>query len=81
MSQWNLEGLVIEATYLESFPVEGRVESSRVAYGGRVKHIVVLNSPITVYNAVRDRLIIDHETVTRVKSNTEVYSPYETLNS
>lgn len=81
MSQWNLEGLVVEATYLKTFPVEGRVESSRVAYGGRVKHTVVLNSPITVYNAVRDRLIIDHETVTRVKSNTEVYSPFDTVNS
>jgi hypothetical protein len=78
---WNLEGLVVEATYLETFPVEGRVELSRVAYGGSVKHTLVLTSPINVYGAVRDRVIVDHETVTRVKSNTEVYSPFETVNS
>ena len=81
MSQWNLEGLVVEATYLDTFPVKGVVELSRVAYGGGVKHTVVLVNPITVYGARRDRVIVDHETVTRVKSNTEVYSPYETVNS
>ncbi len=81
MSQWCLEGLVIEATYLESIPVEGRVELSRVAYGGSVKHTIVLTRPITVYGAVRERLIIDHEAITRVKSNTEVYSPFDTVNS
>lgn len=78
---WNLEGLYVEATYLETFPVEGRVELSRVAYGGRVNHTIVLNNPINVYGAVRDRVIIEHQTVTRVKSNTEVYSPFETVNS
>jgi hypothetical protein len=65
---WNLEGLSVEATYLESIQVEGVVETSRVAYGGAVKHTIVLQNPITVYGAVRDRVIIDHNTVTRVKS-------------
>lgn len=80
---WNLEGLTIEATYLEQFPVEGHVESSRVSYGGGVKHTIVLRKPIMVYGAERDRLIIDHETVTRVKSTTvsEEFSPFETMNS
>lgn len=80
---WNLEGLTIEATYLEQFPVEGRVESSRVAYGGSVKHTIVLKNPIMVYGAERDRLIIDHETVKRVKNTTldEIFSPFETINS
>lgn len=78
---WNLEGLYVEANYLEDFPVQGFVETSRVAYGGSVKHTLVLTQPITVYGAVRTRVIVDHETVTRVKSNTEVYSPYETVNS
>jgi len=65
---WNLEGLKIEATYLETFPVVGRVESSRVAYGGSVKHTVVLDHPIKVYGSVRDRVIIDHAQVEYVKS-------------
>lgn len=78
---WSLEGLYVEATYLETFPVAGRVELSRVAYGGGVKHTIVLTNPITVYGAVRDRVIVEHQNVTRVKSNTEVYSPFETVNS
>ena len=81
---WNLEGLCIEATYMEDFAVEGVVELSRVAYGGRVKHTIVLRNPIVIFGTERDRLIIDHETVTRVKSNesnTEVFSPFDTINS
>jgi hypothetical protein len=66
---WNLEGLKIEATYLETFPIVGVVELSRVAYGGSVKHTVVLDHPIKVYGAERNRVIIDHAQVERVKSN------------
>jgi hypothetical protein len=80
---WNLEGLCIEATYLDTIPVEGVVENSRVAYGGEVKHTIVLRNPIMVYGAKRDRLIIDHKTVKRVRSATmdEVFSPFQTINS
>ena len=78
---WNLEGLKVYATYLDEFPVSGVVELSRVAYGGDVKHSIVLDRPIAVYGAIRDRVIVDHKNVIRVKSNTEVYSPYETVNS
>jgi hypothetical protein len=66
---WNLEGECVEATYLETFPVSGRVELSRVAYGGRVNHTIVLDNSITVYGTVRDRVIIEHSQVERVKSN------------
>jgi hypothetical protein len=66
---WNLEGLKIEATYLETFPVVGVVELSRVAYGGRVHHTVVLDHPINVYGSMRDRVIIEHSQVEKVKSN------------
>jgi len=65
---WNLEGLTVSGTYLDMFPVKGKVELSRVKYGGGVCHTVVLESPITVFNAVRDRVILDHEAVTRVQS-------------
>jgi hypothetical protein len=80
---WNLEGLCIEAMYLDEFAVEGVVENSRVAYGGEVKHTIVLRNPIIVYGAERDRLIIDNKNVSRVKSATpeEIFSPFMTVNS
>ena len=80
---WNLEGLCIEATYLDDFAVEGLVENSRVAYGGEVKHTIVLRNPIVIYGAERDRLIIDNKNVRRVKNATveEVFSPILTINS
>jgi hypothetical protein len=63
---WNLEGLRVEATYLEHFPIVGEVTLSRVAYGGRVNHHVTLDQPITVYGAVRDTVIIEHSQIERV---------------
>ena len=66
MSNWNLEGLRVEAVYLEEIPVTGRVELSRVAYGGRVNHTILLDLPVKVYGALRDRVIVEHATVERV---------------
>lgn len=68
---WNLEGLCIEAKYLDEFLVSGKVESSRVAYGGKVKHTVVLNEPLAMRwrSEPAERLIVDHEMVMRVYSN------------
>lgn len=65
---WNLEGLTVTGVYLGDFTVTGRVELSRVKYGGRVCHTLVLESPITVYGAIRDRVILDHECVSSVRS-------------
>jgi hypothetical protein len=48
------------------FPVTGRVELSRVKYGGGVSHHVVLDTPIEVFSKIRDRVILDHENVVRV---------------
>ncbi len=81
---WDLQGMHIEGNYMGDIPVRGRVESSRVKYGGGVQHTVVLYSPISVYNATRDRVLLENEYVTRVRSNpdtVEVYSPFETVNS
>lgn len=66
---WNYEGLYVEGKYLESFNVSGKVRTSRVAYGGRVEHMIVLDAPIEVYGAVRDVVIIDHTEVAKVYSN------------
>lgn len=63
---WNLEGLSIEASYLDDFSISGKVELSRVKYGGKVQHTVVLESPINIYGQLRDRLLIEHEDVSRV---------------
>lgn len=64
---WNLEKMWVKATYMGEFPVAGRVELSRVAFGGDVKHTVVLDAPITVYGAVRDRVIVEHRFIERVR--------------
>jgi hypothetical protein len=69
MSNWVLEGLRVEGMYMDEIPVSGRVELSRVKYGGVVSHHVVLDEPTMVYGRVRDRIILDHEEVTRVFSS------------
>ena len=64
---WNLEGMKVKATYLDEFPVEGTVELSRVAYGGSIKHTVVLKSQLEVYGSLRDRVIVDHSSISAVR--------------
>lgn len=64
---WNLEGMTVSGTYLEQFPVRGKVDLSRVKYGGRVSHHVVLDEPILVFGTMRDRVIIDHGSIVQVK--------------
>jgi len=64
---WNYENMWVSGKYMGEFPVSGVVELSRVAYGGGVKHHVVLDEPIVVYGAERDRVILDHEEVEQVK--------------
>ncbi len=65
---WNLEGMKVWGNYMGEFPVSGRVELSRVTYGGGVQHTVVLDAPIEVYDVVRDRVLLDHKNVERVAS-------------
>ena len=65
---WNLEALNVSAVYLDTFPVTGRVTLSRVKYGGGISHHIKLDSPITVYGAVRDMVIVDHKHIQTVYS-------------
>ena len=60
---WNLEGRRVIGMYMGEFPVAGVVRLSRVKYGGVVSHHVELDKPIKVYNAVRDRVILDEPEV------------------
>jgi hypothetical protein len=66
---WDLEGLSVKATYLDEFTVYGKVERSRVKYGGTVQHTVVLLYPTVIYGQERDRLLIEHQDVKQVYSN------------
>ena len=68
MNNWNLEGSHVTGLYIGMFPISGRVELSRVKYGGGVQHTVVLDEAIEVYSVVRDRVLLDHENVVRVRS-------------
>lgn len=68
MSNWNLEGLHVTGLYMGVFPVSGHVELSRVKYGGGIQHTVVLDQSVQIYGQVRDRLLLDHENVSNVRS-------------
>lgn len=64
---WNYEGLTVSGKYLGTISVTGVVELSRVAYGGGVKHTVVLPESINVYGAERDRVILDMAEIESVR--------------
>ena len=64
---WNLEGMTITGKYMGEFPVAGVVELSRVQYGGTVSHHVDLETPIVVYGATRDVVILNHANIETLK--------------
>jgi len=61
---WNKEGKQITATY-QGQQVTGTVESSRVKYGGKVEHLLILDRPIQLRwrSEPADRLLIDEDEV------------------
>lgn len=56
---WNLEGKRINGLYMGLWPYTGTVESSRVKYGGRVQHTVVVDEPFKAYGEVRERILVE----------------------
>jgi len=66
---WDLTSMVVKGVYLNEFNITGKVESSRVKYGGGIVHTVVLDNPITVYGQIRDRILLDHENVQQVSNH------------
>lgn len=64
---WNYENMQVTGKYLGDYPVIGVVELSRVAYGGEVKHTIVLNEPIFVHGSIRERVILNHSEIETVK--------------
>lgn len=69
---WILEHMHVHGTYLNEFDVQGIVTLSRVKYGGKVSHHVKLDNPITVYGALRDTVILDHEDIKQVRGHHNV---------
>lgn len=69
---WDLTGKRIVALYLGLFPVSGRVESSRVMYGGRVQHTLLLDAPIRVYQQERTLVLLNDSESIRVLDEDEV---------
>lgn len=63
---WNLEGQTVCARYLDLHSVKGRVELSRVAFGGRVHHTLVLDKPLNLFGTTRDRVIVEHQNVNQI---------------
>ena len=65
---WNLEGMTVTGNYYD-IPVSGKVEMSRVAYGGGVKHTVVLDKPIQMRwrTEPTTRVILNHAEILTVK--------------
>jgi hypothetical protein len=64
--KWDLTGERINGLYMGLFPYTGTVENSRVKYGGDVQHTVVIDEPIKVYGAVRDRILVSITEVNRI---------------
>jgi hypothetical protein len=61
---WYLDGLSIVGVYMGQ-EVSGVVESSRVKYGGKVQHTVVLNKPVQFRwrNEPTSRVLLDEDEV------------------
>ena len=55
---WSREGKQVSANYLGLHRITGEVTESRVAYGGSVKHTVLLDEPIVVYGTRRETIIL-----------------------
>ena len=56
---WNLEGKRVFGYYLDEFPVTGVVQQSRVKYGGKLSHTVVLEKPVMINGTMRDQLLLE----------------------
>ena len=61
-----LDGKRIVGMYMGEYPVSGTVYLSRVKYGGGMSHHVTLDSPIKVFGAVRESIILDAKEIAGV---------------
>ena len=61
-----LDGMRVIGMYMGDYPVSGTVGLSRVKYGGGMSHHVTLDSPIKVFGAVRESIILDAKEIAGV---------------
>jgi hypothetical protein len=61
-----LDGQRVIGMYMGDYAVSGTVRLSRVKYGGGMSHHVTLDSPVTVFGAVRDSIILDAKEIAGV---------------
>ena len=54
-----LDGRRVVGLYMGDYPVSGIVRLSRIKYGGGMSHHVTLNSPIEVFGAIRESIILE----------------------
>ena len=61
---WNMEGKTVVAKYCGA-TCTGVIESSRVKYGGKVQHTLVLDEPIQLRwrSEKTDRVLVDEDQV------------------
>jgi hypothetical protein len=58
---WNKEGQTVSGVYLGAYTVTGVVQSSRVKYGGKVQHRILLDQTVKVFGRDADELLLDDE--------------------
>lgn len=56
---WNREGEKVAFVYLGAYTVTGTVTESRVKYGGKVQHTVLLDQPVQVFGRTAEVLLLD----------------------
>lgn len=63
MRNWDsLIGERINGLYMGLFPYTGMVVESRVKYGGKIQHTVVVDEPFVVYGELRERILVENGT-------------------
>jgi len=63
MRNWDsLIGERINGLYMGLFPYTGMVIDSRVKYGGKIQHTVIVDEPFMVYGELRDRILVENGT-------------------
>lgn len=55
---WNREGQNVAGVYLGAYTVTGTVTESRVKYGGKVQHTVLLDQPVQVFGRTAEVLLL-----------------------
>jgi hypothetical protein len=64
---WNLEGKTVTGLYVGAIPIKGKVEISRVTYGGGVSHHIQLERSVMLFGDWRNRVIVDHHHILTVE--------------